>query len=890
MTGRGEPARHWIIQSKLEMPRNNVRLITRPRLIERMSTWLDLDLAVVLGPAGYAKSTTVAQWCRHQQDNGSHIAWLSLDESDNEPAQFLSYIISSLSNSGIILKGLETGAEEGFFAGSLSSAMAALLDAIRATPHHVIAVLDDYHRVNSTRVDDLFKSLLQGAPRNLTVVVATRTALPFDISAMLASGRADEIGSEALRFSKDELASVFSASISEDAVSLLYERTEGWPVAVQLAKLVVSDTPSKSHLEKFHGHTGHIASYLAEQIVSGLPQQLQDFLCRTSLLERFSVQLADAVTGQSNAAELIAQLEPFDALVVRAEGLDSSFRYHHLFAEFLQTELKRRFGEEGVMDVHRRASQWFEMNGYMAEAVKHAREAQDYDRCAGLVEKAGGWELILFGGIGYLRGLLQHIPDEVAHEYPRILLAKAYLAVKDGLLAESRALFDAARNSRQIGTASAPFQRDLLNVGALIFVYEDTSTTYDELDALEAQLRKVELEDPLTRSILSCQLIVCELALGRFADADRRAQAAMRTMREARSVLGLNYCYLHAGLAALYQGRLKAADAHFGVARRMAEENFSFDPGLRALSRLLASCARYWMGEEKEVSHNEALADLDQVEHYDGWLDIYVAGLTVEALQFSTPTDAAARGYRIADRRGLTRLALIVDAFRVGAATQTNRSSEVLKLKQSLPRDIWRQNSFTWLPFLESRIGLGSYYAAIDRSKAIETLNEGLECARSFGANVHLIRLLIARATILDLSGHRAKAVDDLIEALTMAAPEQIIGPFVGQRGLVPLLRAVARYAQESYIDILVVDFANALTTRLTKQVADCDLGQSAGLSVREREVLDELANGRSNKEIARLLDMTEHTVKFHLKNVYGKLGAERRTDAVARAKQLKLI
>lgn len=258
MTGIGETARHWILQSKLEMPRNNVRLIARPRLLERMSTWLDLDLAVVLGPAGYAKSTTVAQWCRQQQDMGSYIAWLSLDESDNEPAQFLSYIISSLSNSGIVLKGLETGAEEGFFAGGLSSAMAALLDAVRATPNRVIAVLDDYHRVSSPRVDDLFKSLLQGAPPNLTVIVATRTALPFDISSLLASGRADEIGSEVLRFSKDELASVFSAAISDDAISLLYARTEGWPVAVQLAKLVVSDTPSQGHLERFHGHTGHI--------------------------------------------------------------------------------------------------------------------------------------------------------------------------------------------------------------------------------------------------------------------------------------------------------------------------------------------------------------------------------------------------------------------------------------------------------------------------------------------------------------------------------------------------------------------------------------------------------------------------------------------------------
>ncbi len=886
---KSELPRQWILRSKLEMPRNNVRLISRPRLLKKMEHWLDIDLAVVVGPAGYAKSTTIAEWCRLKQSTGAMVAWLSLDEADREPAQFLSYLIASLSSAGVVSHGLETGAEEGFFAGGISSALSALLEAVGEVGAPVILVLDDYHRLNSPKVDELLRNLLESAPPNLTVAVATRTPLPFDIGVLLAAGRADELASEALTFTKGELTSVFPRHVSDEAISLLHDRTEGWPVAVQLAKLLVADAPTQSHFENFHGHTGHIATYLAEQIVNGLSEKLQDFLCYTAPLERFNGSLADAVIGRRAFDDMIAQLEPLNALVVRAEGKETSYRYHHLFAEFLQTELRRRHGEEAVAGVHRRASDWFEANGYMAEAVRHAREAADLDRCASLVEKAGGWELILFGGIGYLRGLLQQIPDDVAHEYPRILLAKAYLGVKDGLLAESRALVDVARNTKD-ARVDPSLRRDILNVDTLIVVYQDTPVSLTELVQLECELNDVPMEDPLTRSILSCQLIVGELAIGNFAAADHRAQMTMRTMREARTVLGLNYCYLHAGLAAMYQGRLKAAEAHFGVARRMAEENFAFDPGLRALSRLLTGCLQHWLGESADYGADQARADLDQVEHYDGWLDIYSAALTVEAYQLGDADGAIVRGERIAERRGLPRLGRIVDSVRVGMLPHAGRGSTAMKLKQQLPADIWVKQPFWWLPFLESRIALGHYYAGIDRSQAIEALTEGLECARKFGAHVHVVRLLVSRALLLDISGNRAKAVDDLIEALTMAAAERIVGPFLGQRGLISLLKTVNRQAQDSYIDILVVDFANSIVARLSKQGGESEGGITAGLSAREREVLEELANGRSNKEIARLLDMTEHTVKFHLKNVFSKLGAERRTDAVARAKQLNLI
>ena len=882
--------RHWIVRSKLEMPKRNSRLINRPRLFALMDHWLGLDLAVLVGPAGYAKSTAAAEWCRVKSGEGLRVAWLSLDEADSEPAQFVSYLIASLSKAGIPLEGLESGAEEGFSAGSLGTAINSLIEALLQSDVPAVLVLDDYHRVQSPRVDELLKRLIDARTGRLTILVTTRNPMPFEIAGLLAAGRAEELGTVDLKFTKEELSSLFPQIADKQVIDLLFDRTEGWPVAVQLARLAATRSPNEAELRDFHGDSGHLASYLAEQVVSRVDPELQKFLYFTSNLETFSPSIAADICDIDNADELISRLDPLSTLVVPVSEKGPCFRYHHLFGEFLQNEFSRRYGRDAHIEVHRRASHWYEMHGEMADAVRHAKLSGDFGRCAQLVENAGGWDLILFGGIGYLRGLLQNVTDEVAREQPRILLAKSYLAVKDGNLEEARTLLDTAVSAAGSVGSSAAFDRDLLNVRSLVEVYEDRSSIADDIASFRDEVDNTPPEDPLTKSILACRLIVAELSIGEFAEAEHRANATMRTMREARSVLGLNYCILHAGLAALYQGRLQAAEAQFGVARRMADENFAFDPGLRALSRILAGALNYWQGQDPSTSIDDLRADLDHVENYDGWLDIYAGGLLVEAGLIGDPQAAVVRGKRIAATRKFPRLDLIADAICLATTRDSERTSIALRLRQELPTAVWRQSPFLWLPYLESRNALGVHYASIDRSKAIEALNEGLECSHAFGASIYTVRFLVARASLYDLAGKRSQALDDMVEALSLAAPERIVGPFLHGVGVAPLLRAIPRYAQDAYIDILVVQFANSIVLKLNSLAGGEGESSISDLTRRETEVLEELCLGRTNKEIARLLDMTEHTVKFHLKNVFAKLGVERRTEAIARARDLELI
>src|SRR5690606_30182634 len=236
-----------------------------------------------------------------------------------------------------------------------------------------------------------------------TVVINSRARPGLALPQLLATGQAVEIDAEALRFSMEETRIALDPLIAEDRLQLLFQRTEGWAMAIQLARLIADDGNGGARLlESFHGRGGHLATYLADQVLAELPGEIQEFLMQTAILERFNAPLADAVTGRNDSREMLHRLEPLHSFLVPLDEGLAWFRYHHLFADHLQDQLHRRHPEM-VRALHGRASQWFESNGYLGDAVRHARVAADYERCACLIEAAGGWELVLFGGIGQLR-------------------------------------------------------------------------------------------------------------------------------------------------------------------------------------------------------------------------------------------------------------------------------------------------------------------------------------------------------------------------------------------------------------------------------------------------------------------------------------------------------
>lgn len=878
------PNQRWITRAKLDAPVQQVREVERTHLLAQLDLFLEKRLGLIVAPAGFGKSTLMAQWRDRQRSRRNFVAWLSLDEADSEPLQLFSYLVVALERSGVELGSLVKLAEQGLMNSMLRSATSAMLESIAQAGARVVLILDDYHRVSGPAVDRLMNTILGAAPHNFTIILASRHRPNLDLPRLLAAGVASEIDADALRISRAEIETVLDPAMEPAAMDLLHARTEGWPVAIQLARfLLQSENRGLALLEMFKGDSGHIAAYLTDQVLCSISEEERLFLLQTSILERFNAPLADAATGRTDSRDMLARLGHLNALLVPLAEPAGWFRYHHLFAEYLQGQLQRDYSSS-IASLHLKASLWFEENEDLADAVRHAREAGDLPRCAALIEQAGGWELILFGGIGYLRNLLGNIPPGAISDFPRSQIALAYLYLKDGRLAEARSLFEVARDAGRDALDDGPLARDLLNVGALLDGYEDKRTPA-VFDRLAATIAKQRASDPMTIAILTCEQSLTALALGRIPEAEVCAQEAMRSMRRARTILGLTYSTLHAGLAALYQGRFSIAEAHFGAACRMALDNFASDPGLKAQSHLLVAVLAYWRGKGADRNGADFRSAIEHVEAYDGWFELYANGLQVECdLANEGPAEAITRARRIAADRGLRRLELLADVQSLLYNSGTGGHAVARQLQLALPQGIWRRDPFLWRPFVASRLALARHLVDGNRAAAVQGLDDALECCRTTGATIFLIDTLAARAAILDRSGDRTGALADLIEALSMAAPEHIARPFIRSRDLVPLLRTILKTARSEYIDVIVTEFAKDILSMVAPSNDVGDGGMSA-LSAREREVFEELVEGRSNKEIARSLGMTENTVKFHLKHIFLKLEVQNRGQAIAQAR-----
>ena len=875
-------SQRWLIRAKFEPPKQDVRLVERSFLFDRLDACLPKRLGLVLAPAGFGKSSLLAQWSKHRTMQGAKVGWLSLDEADSEPLQFISYVILALHHAGLDLGSLVPLAEQGLMDGALPATISGVLEAIAGSESETILVLDDYHRISSAAVDLALSSMIGAAPPNLTIILSSRVRPRLDLSRLLAAGTAAEIDTDLLRISRQDVDKLLDGPIDTQTADLLYAKTEGWPVALQLARFLLrSDDEALTNLRKFKGDSGHIAAYLTEQVLCTVTAEQRSFLLKTSMLERFDAALADAVTGRTDSRDMLADLEHLNALLVPLGEPKSWFRYHHLFAEYLQDQHHRQYGTE-VRQLHLNASDWFEQSGDLTEAVRHARDAENLARCATLIERAGGWELILLKGIGYLRNLLRNIPEDRMAQFPRIQIAQAYLHLKDGRVLEARTLYEMVRDAGEDPSAQPSLARDLLNVGALLDGYEDLRSASKSAELSAAVARQLQ-SDPMTIGILACEQTLAAVAMGSLSEAEVHAQEAMRAMRRAKTVLGLTYSLHHAGLVALYSGHFRVAEAHLGAASRMAVANYASDPGLKARSSLLLAVLQHWRGNLDPGERSLFLEAMAQIESFDGSFELYANGLEVECALHETSEPAIARARRIASDRGLSRMNLLADAQSLRNGDGHGDYAVAAQLRSSLPEGVWREQPILWRPYVEGRLALARYLLDRDRVSSIRSIDDVMACCRATGAVIYLIDALVLRSLALDRSGNRVEALGDLIQALSLGAPERIARPFQRDREIIPLLRSVVKMSAKDYVDVLVIEFAKTILSGFAKRnTRIAALTATANLSLKEQEVLEELTNGRSNKEIARALGLSENTVKTHLKGVFSKLKVGSRSQAIA--------
>ena len=883
----------WLLVGKLAPPEQRITVASRKALLERLDGNLSRSLSVIVSPPGFGKTTLLTEWWRTLGARPETCAcWLTLDDIDAEVSRFVAGVILSVARAGVDVGPLEVAARQLSIDLNIRPIALALLEAIRRSGRRAVLILDDFHRARSRAVDEVIEMLIEHGHGELHLVVSGRTRPSFHVSAFLARGLVMHLDAGDLALSLEQAAQVVGPNVTPADLALLHTRTEGWAVALQLARLWLERGRHKpDSLKDFSGRTTEMTDYLAEQIVADLPENLRDFLLETAILERFDASLANAVRDRSDSDELLERLRHFEALLVPLDDTREWFRYHHLFGDFLYQRLKRSSSERLAV-LRRRAARALAAVGDLPEAVQHAVAADDVALAVALTQQAGGWELILWKGIGYVRGLLKCFSEHTIRSEVTLQLTQAYLDIK-------LARFDAARDllaltETMLDHAAPNLRRDYTIVRDLWSGYLDNIRRGDWHESVDAHIRSLEPSDHLGRGTLFCELALASLAWGAVEQVEVESRRAIHEMRASGSILGVNYAFMHLALGQLLAGRLRESETLYREALSMAEDNFGADSGLQALCSFFVGYCLYLKGDR------EACVPLIEswVETTDGWLDVFATAYEVTARQ------AFARGglndaiailgdaNRVAQERRLERLTKMAAAWRVEFLTLANLHADA-KREASVggvfaAAELRGAPDFGWRARFAATLAVGRLWTATGlTAQALQLVDTARAEFRAAKLLLPARRLDALSIVILKQRGADEEALVRLQELLDFVVAEGAIGILLEQgRALEGLLNIAQRRNRELVLSGAQRDVIAQVLGRLQRE----SLADQDGFSARELEVLRELCHGRSNKAIGQFLDLSENTVKFHLKRVFKKLGAESRAGAITAALQRHLV
>jgi LuxR family transcriptional regulator, maltose regulon positive regulatory protein len=454
--------RDVLLATKLHVPGLRPGFVLRPRLAQRLDEGLGQGLVLVCAPAGYGKTVLLADWARRGQ---RPVAWLSLDAGDHDLARFWRHAVAALDQARP-----RVAERVGPLLGppappSFEPLVTALVNVLAAGPgaDETLMVLDDYHLIDSPPVHASLRFLLEHRPPGLRVVLASRSDPPLALARLRVRGQLAELRAGELRLTTDEAAELLQnmaarpgAALPDAAVAALAGRTEGWAAGLQLAALSLRGQPDVAgFVAAFTGSNRYVLDYLAEEVLEQQSEQVRAFLLETSVLERLSGELCDAVTGRPGSQALLEQVERPGLFLLPLDEVRGWWRYHHLFADLLRARIMQQ--PSRVAQLHRNAAAWYEQHELADDAIRHAVAAGDTAWAARLIEQHFDMVYYLRGEAATIQRWLTSLPDDLVRSRPRMLLAQAQLAAAGGRVAEVERSADAAERA-SAGAAEEPFE------------------------------------------------------------------------------------------------------------------------------------------------------------------------------------------------------------------------------------------------------------------------------------------------------------------------------------------------------------------------------------------------------------------------------------------------
>jgi len=868
-----------LIQAKFYIPALRPSHIVRPRLREFLNHELTQEdvfnrkLTLICAPAGYGKTSLAIDWINTLE---LPVAWLSLDEKDNDPIRFLTYLVNTFRQIFPEVGGPSLGMLQAPQPPTPEELLVPLFNEIAAISMPIIFVMDDYHVIHTASIHQFLNFLVDYQPQQMHTTIISREDPPLPIHRLRARGQMVEVRQDAIRFTLEEtgnfLTTIMGNALSPENIRNVEHRTEGWVTGMQLLALSLQKHPDANEfIRSFTGSNRFVLDYLFEEIFNRQNQDIQEFLLKTAVLENMSAGLCEAVTGHADSGEILAMLDQSNLFLHHLDQTQTWFRYHRLFLDLLKHRL--RLDDTIHLDsLHRKASQWYQDNGFLEEAVNHSLAGSDWATALDLIYQASA-QLLKAGAVTTMLGWYKHIPVDSILSNPEHCMTYAWPLMLSGQTQAAEKFLATAedlvpKNSEFMGEVAAAQAFLARTIGD-----DERLFRYSEL-ALDL-LPKTDLS---ARSIVAMNLAIAYWHYGDMEKTERTLSEVLSGTQQSENK--------YAELTSLFfLGRVHAIRGQLRKAIEMFKE-------IAALKVRMPIIGLVYL--ELSALHYE-LNDLEACEQYlekgeeiigtKENLEFRVAGLMQRARL------AAAKGDRLEAMKILENCSQISNSADLPARTQHRIASCMVEMAIACGE---LEKAIAWSDKASEGADSHPFYRFLSLSpvrllmangkkhEALERINEWIQIAEGAEWGYGMIYLCVLKALA---APDVESAVNSLSQALTIGQPEGFIRTFTDQGpALTPILREAAlRGIHPEYVGEILSALAEPSgKTALPPEVEP--------LSEREMDVLRLLAAGLTNKQIAEQLFVSISTVKSHVHHISSKLNVSNRTQAVAQARQLNLL
>ncbi|MHB1295831.1 MAG: LuxR C-terminal-related transcriptional regulator [Anaerolineae bacterium] len=857
----------------------------------RQGTGFAHKLTLICAPAGYGKSVLVSEWVAGCE---RPVAWLSLDKEDSDPARFFTYLIAALQK---VMPHIGEGISDMLQSPqppSPESILTALLNEITTIADHFILILDDYHLIDAKPVDNALTFLLDHLPQQMHLVIATREDPHLPLARMRAGSQLTELRAADLRFTPVEAAEflnrVMGLNLSDANVAALEKRTEGWIAGLQLAAISIrGHQDATSFIQSFTGSHHFVLDYLLEEVLQQQSESIQTFLLHTSILDRLCGPLCEAVlhTRAGSGQDTLAALERANLFMVPLDNERRWYRYHHLLGELLRQRLGQSLAPEQIAALHIQASEWYENNGLAFEAFHHAAEAGDVDRAARLME-GRGIPLHFRGALHTVLAWLESLPKAALDARPLLWVRSATIALMGSQTTGVEEKLQAAERALQ-GLDLDDKTRDLIGQIAAARATLAVTRYQPEATIIQAHraLEYLSPENVRFRFTANWALVNAYQLQGDRAAASRALAEALAISQASPSVFSKILAVSQLGQAQELDNQLhQAAETYRHVLQMVGDQ-----PLPNAGSGHLGLARIYYQWNDLDAAERHGQQGLQLVRQYDRVIDRYIivevflASLkrvrrdVAGAAAALAETEQYVREHGFAHRLPEIAAAQVLALLQLGDVATAARLAEIHEL-----------------PMSQARVHL----AQGDTSAALAVLEPLRQEVEARNWSDERLRVLVLQAVAFHAQGDKEKALQMLGEALVLAEPGGFIRLFVDEGAPMAQLlsKAAACGIMPDYVGKLLAAFeaeeqpvpAGRQEGPRTREGNSSARRPLAPLSQRELEVLHLIAQGLSNREISTRLFLALDTVKGHNRRIFDKLDVQRRTEAIARARELGLL